>query len=167
MRSGCGRGVGLCGIVGDMDDENLATPDAAFASAGLALGEAVLTALPGWAERVVVERAGPDHEVAGREAGERVAEAVARPLAQLFSADVDEQRGTPLTLLRAHHGPVTDLLHQLGVVARPRDETDVAAAPGDVYSVAPRSWRDLGEAVHEAGLRWGVAKAFAHRARHR
>ena len=24
----------------------------------------------------------------------------------------------------------------------------------------------LGDDVHEAGLRWGVAKAFAHRARH-
>lgn len=159
------RGVGVPSS--GMDNEHPETPDEVFAAAGLALGEAVLTALPGWGERVVVERAGLVHGVAGKAAGDRVAEAVAQPLAELLSADVDEQRATPLTLLRAHHGPITDLLGELGVVAQSRDDADAAAAPGDIYAVAPRSFGDFGEAVHEAGLRWGVAKAFAHRARHR
>ena len=96
-----------------------------------------------------------------------MADALADPLARLLSADMDEQRGTPLTLLRSAHRPLTDLLARLGVPYATRDDADRTANPDDVFAVAPRTFGDLGEAVHDAGLRWGVAKAFAHRARHR
>ena len=143
------------------------TPDGVFAEAGLALGEAILVALPQWAERIVAERTGIAHAGEGRAAGERMADALADPLARLLSADMDEQRGTPLTLLRSAHRPLTDLLARLGVPYATRDDADRTANPDDVFAVAPRTFGDLGEAVHDAGLRWGVAKAFAHRARHR
>ena len=143
------------------------TPDGVFAAAGLALGEAILVALPQWAERIVVARTDTTQADEGRAAGERMAEALAEPLARLLSADMDEQRGTPLTLLRSAHRPLTDLLAARGVPYAVRDDADRAANPDDVFAVAPRSFGDLGEVVHDAGLRWGVAKAFAHRARHR
>lgn len=110
-------------------------PDDVFAAAGLALGEAILVALPQWAERIVVERTSVLEGGAGRAAGERIAEALAAPLASLLSADVDEQRGTPLTLLRSAHRPLTDLLASRGVPYAARDDADRAANPGDVFEI--------------------------------
>ena len=91
---------------------------------------------------------------------------VAPGLAALLAADVDAQRGTPLTILRQAHLPLTEMLRVHGIAAVRRDPADVAAQPDDVFAVAPRAFSDLGPSVHEAGLRWGVTKAFAHRARH-
>lgn len=158
-----------------MDDSNepesdgSASPDEMLAGAGLALGEAILASLPTWTQRVIDERCGRTNSVTAAEAndvGRRMAESLAGPLAALFAADVDRQRGTPLTLLRAAHGPLTELLAAHGTSMPVRDEVDIAAAPDDVFAISPRRFLDLGDDVHEAGLRWGVAKAFAHRARH-
>lgn len=146
-----------------------ASPDDVLARAGLALGEEILAALPTWAQRVVKERVGPTDDIATARAadvGRAMAESLAGPLAALLAADVDRQRGTPLTLLRAAHGPLTEFLRNTGASKPVRDEVDIAANPDDVFAISPRQFLDLGDDVHEAGLRWGVAKAFAHRARH-
>ena len=45
----------------------------------------------------------------------------------------------------------------------PRDPGSVAALPGDVYSLAPASSRQLGEEVWTAHLTWGATKARAMR----
>ena len=150
----------------NLDEPQSLSPDEMFAAAGLALGEAILGSLGEWGERITGDRVGAAHAAVGREAGERIAHSIARPLADLLAADIDAQRGTPLTLLRAHHGPLTELLASLGAATVTRDEADTAAAPDDIYGIAPRAYRDLSEDVHDAGLRWGVTKAFAHRARH-
>ena len=62
--------------------------------------------------------------------------------------------------------PLTEVLLDGGVGRPARDELDHAMAPDDEFGVAPRTYAGLGEEVHVAGIRWGVAKAFAHRARH-
>jgi hypothetical protein len=148
------------------DAESEPSPGEHLANAGLALGEAILEALPTWAARTAVAVVGSAYDD-GFAAGEQIAADVAPALAALLAADVDEQRGTPLTLLRQAHGPLTEVLRSHGAALARRDEADSAANPTDVYAIAPRSFADLGEAVHEAGIRWGIAKAFAHRARHR
>ena len=141
-------------------------PEQVLRDAGLALGEAILDVLPSWAERVSTLLAGASFAEPGRRAGGTMVTALAPALAALLAADVDAQRTTPLALLRGSMGPLSEVLRSGGVGRATRDELDRAMAPGDEFGVAPRTWADLGEEVHEAGIRWGVAKAFAHRARH-
>ena len=141
-------------------------PDEMFADAGLALGEAILGALDSWAESQAVRLGGATLALDGRRAGEEIANVVAPRLAALLAADVDGQRGTPLTILREAHLPLTEMLLSRGVAPGPRDPADIAAQPDDVFALTPRAFADLGPEVHDAGLRWGVTKAFAHRARH-
>ncbi len=142
------------------------TPDELLRDAGLALGEAMVDVLPAWAERVAVHLAGASFAEPGRLAGQAMVVIVAPQLAALLAADVDAQRTTPLALFRASIEPLTEVLKHGGVGRPARDELDQAMAPDDEFGVAPRTYADLGEGVHEAGIRWGVAKAFAHRARH-
>ena len=148
--------------VGETD----AAPDAVLAAAGLALGEAILGAIELWAENQAVSLGGAALADDGRAVGAEIGVRIAPELLELLVADVDSQRGTPLTILRAAHGPLTELLRVHRVVELRRDPADVAAQPDDVFAIAPRSFSDLGPDVHDAGIRWGVAKAFAHRARH-
>ncbi len=143
------------------------SPDAVLAAAGLALGEAILASIESWAECQMVSRGGPGLAGEGRAAGALIGAHIAPQLAALLAADVDEQRGTPLTILRAAHGPLTELLGAHGISHVGRDASEIAAQPDDVYGLGPRTFADLGPEVHEAGIRWGVSKAFAHRARHR
>ena len=109
---------------------------------------------------------GPGLAADGRAAGAEIGDLIAPRLVELLAADVDAQRGTPLTILRAAHRPLTEKLRAHGVPEVKRDPSDIAAQPDDVYGVAPRAFSDLGPEVHDAGIRWGVTKAFAHRARH-
>lgn len=153
------------GVVSDDGPEGQ-TPGALLAQAGLALGEAILDALAPWAEWQAVRLGGAALSADGRRAGEEIANVAAPLLAALLAADVDSQRGTPLTILRKVHLPLTEMLRSRGVAPALRDPADVAAQPDDVFALVPRSFSDLGPEVHEAGLRWGVTKAFAHRARH-
>jgi hypothetical protein len=142
------------------------SPDEHLREAGLALGLAIVDALVPWASAVAVQRGGPSMAEAGAKAGAAMAETLTPRLAELLAADVDQQRGTPLALVRAQVGPLTDVLRSAGVGQPARDDVDAAMAPDDVFGVAPRTFAELGEAVHDAGIRWGVTKAFAHRARH-
>jgi hypothetical protein len=153
------------GVVSD-DRRAKQRPDLMLSEAGLALGEAILDALGPWAEWQAVRLGGVALAADGRRAGDEIARAAAPRLATLLAADVDEQRGTPLTIVREAHRPLTEMLLSRGIAPAQRDPADIAAQPDDVFALTPRAFSDLGPAVHDAGLRWGVTKAFAHRARH-
>ena len=81
--------------------------------------------------------------------------------------DIDDQRGTPLTILRNAVRFPTDVLRRAGVAPVVRDPYAVQAFPDDVYGLTPATWADIHEDLADPGLRWSVAKAFEHRRRHR
>jgi hypothetical protein len=139
-----------------------------------ALADAVVVALPGWVERSVVriwsawQDAPPDAEVlaAAREAGQRAAVEVGGEVQALLAADIDEQRSTPLALLRSAVRYPTEVLQAAGVPPVGRDPIQVRLLPSDLYDLSPASFADVDPALAEPGLMWGAAKALAHRRRH-
>jgi hypothetical protein len=141
---------------------------------GRALADAVVTALPGWVERSVARilRAwtggAPDPVVmaAAGEAGRRAAADVGDAVRALVEADVDEQRTTPLALLRRAVRYPTAVLRDAGVPPVERDPVQVRLLPDDIYDLSPASFADVDPALAEPGLVWGAAKALAHRRRH-
>ncbi len=148
---------------------------------GIALADAVHAAMPGFVLRVVEERStafGAQTEQASlpvnfdsltttiARIGASVTANVDAALRDFLASDVDTQRTTPLSIIRNHMGPVTELLHRVGCAHADRDPFEASAFPADVFAIGPHAWQDFGEEVHEAGLRWGAAKAMAHRQRH-
>jgi hypothetical protein len=90
-----------------------------------------------------------------------------RRLRELLAADIDQQRTTPLQLVRDAMATPTAALLAAGVPTVARDPRQVEVEPGDVYDLGPATWADLGEDVGQAGLVWGAAKAMVHLRRHR
>jgi hypothetical protein len=133
---------------------------------GRALADAVAVAIPGWTHAMLVSRAAPSAPSQEFELVKKLTNSVIGPLTQLLTADIDAQRQSPLALLRALIEPMTEELHALGAVAPSRDPFDEDAFPNDIYALGPTAWSDFGEEVGDAGLRWGAAKAMAHRQRH-
>jgi hypothetical protein len=86
---------------------------------------------------------------------------------ELLAADIDEQRTTPLAILRgaALRYP-TSVLHAAGVPPVVRDRAAEELFPDDLYDLVPASFADLDPSLADAGLRWGAAKAFEHKRRH-
>jgi hypothetical protein len=141
---------------------------------GRALAEAISDALPGWVERSVrrrLEDAGrppePDVMAAAADAGRRAAEEVGAAVHQLLAQDVDEQRTTPLTLVRGAVRFPTAVLEEAGVPPVDRDEAQAALFLEDRYDLAPANFADVDPSLAEPGLVWGAAKAFAHLQRHK
>lgn len=119
-----------------------------------------------WLERCVVETAerqlGVCPEELRADAGEmaaRVGPRVVAAVDELVSADVDEQRGNPLALLRRATQHPTDLLGSAGVPAVRRDAFAVERFPDDHYGLVPATWADVHPDLHEPGIRWGAWKA--------
>ena len=139
-----------------------------------ALAEAVTAALPGWVERSVARLvaawtgAEPSAEVAeaARAAGRRAADEVGAAVRALVEADIDDQRSTPLSLLRAAVRYPTEVLRAAGVPPVARDAIQERLLPGDVYDLSPATFADVDPALAEPGMLWGAAKALAHRRRH-
>ncbi len=139
-----------------------------------ALADAMVSALPGWVERSVARiltawvGEAPDQAVrdTAREAGRRAAEEVGPAVRALLAADIDEQRTTPLALLRAAVRYPTEVLKDAGVPPVDRDPIQVRLLPDDLYDLSPASFADVDPALAEPGLVWGAAKALAHRRRH-
>ena len=146
----------------------------AVAATGAALADAVVAALPGWVERSVArilvawEGGVPDPAVmeTAREAGRRAAEEVGPAFRALLEADIDDQRTTPLALLRAAVRYPTGVLEDAGVPPVERDPIQVRLLPDDLYDLSPASFADVDPALAEPGMVWGAAKALAHRRRH-
>lgn len=137
------------------------------------LAAGIEEALPGWVTRSVeqVMRAWTGEvpaEVAAaaeRAAGQARREAGAA-IRALLAADIDEQRTTPLALLRTAVRYPTEVLRDAGVPPVDRDPVQVRLLPDDIYDLSPASFADVDPALAEPGMVWGAAKALAHRRRH-
>ncbi|MPY93839.1 MAG: hypothetical protein GEV08_12475 [Acidimicrobiia bacterium] len=151
---------------GDTDPD--AGPDAALARFATELGDAVEATLGAWVEgcvaRRVLEWSGvpPTATVTAeaQQAARRAGAEVLPELRALLATDVDEQRSTPLSVLRGAVPHPTAVLARAGVPPVERDELAERAFPEDRYDLAPGSFAALGSEVIEPGLHWGAAKAF-------
>ncbi len=137
-----------------------------------ALLDAVRSALPGWVQRSVISVAtayGIAAELAAAEARSAAADAtdeVLGRLAVLFAQDIDDQRTSPLSVVRGAVPHATGALNRLGVPPVRRDAFDERLFPEDLYALVPASWREVDESLHEPGLVWGAWKAKQHLSRH-
>ncbi len=136
--------------------------------AGAGLADVADTVVADWVRRSVA-RFNPElsNATVTSDAGEAARLAVMGPLRALLALDIDDQRGTPLTILRNAVRFPTDVLRRAGVAPVVRDPYAVQAFPDDVYGLTPATWADIHEDLADPGLRWSVAKAFEHRRRHR
>ena len=149
-------------------------PEAALARYSEALAGGVEATISTWVvgcvARVMTAFAGgvpADAAVAAEEAGARAAAEVGPAVRSLLESDIDEQKTTPLALLRIAARYPTEVLRAAGVPPVERDSFSEAAFPEDVYDLAPASFADLDPALGEVAIRWGAAKAFEHKRRHR
>ena len=136
----------------------------------------VALTLPGWVERAVEriidawgrldETTAADARVQARVAGVATSARVVGELEELFGTDVDDQRSTPLNIVRSAHREPTALLARLGIPGVVRDAFDERLHPDDDYDLAPRGLADLGDSDLGAVLvAWGITKAKVLRAR--
>jgi hypothetical protein len=130
------------------------------------LASAVDAAIGPWVERAVARimvayasEVPPEVAADARQAGEAAAAAVGVELRRLLALDVERQPTNPLSILRAAVRYPTAVLQRAGVPPVVRDEFRERAFPDDVYDLAPASWRDVDEALHEPGIIWGAWKA--------
>jgi hypothetical protein len=139
-----------------------------------ALADAIEAALPAWVERSVArvmtawqgDVDAPVREQAA-EAGRRAAAEVGPQVRALLAADIDDQRTTPLSLVRGAVRYPTAVLEAAGVAPVRRDEHQERLFPDDVYDLAPATFADVDPALADVGLAWGAAKAFEHLQRHK
>lgn len=138
-----------------------------------ALGEAIEDALPGWVERsvertLVSARGQADPEVVSRavDAGRRAQVEVGPKVRALLDSDIDDQRTTPLAILREAVRYPTAVLREAGVPPVERDAHQQRLFPDDDYDLSPANFGDIDAKVGELGLVWGAAKAYTHLQRH-
>ena len=139
-----------------------------------ALAGAIEAALPSWVERSVarlmtawkgdVDAGTRDAAVA---AGRQAAADVGPQVRELLAADIDDQRTTPLSLLRGAVRYPTAVLHAAGVPPVQRDEQQERLFPDDVYDLAPATFADVDPSLADVGMAWGASKAFEHLQRHK
>ena len=130
------------------------------------LVEIVARVVPGWLERCVVVTAErqlgrcPDTLRADATAmATVVGPEVVADVERLLRMDVDDQRGTPLTVLRDAVRHPTALLTAAGVPAPSRDPFAEQHFEADRYDLSPAAWADIDPELHDAGLTWGAWKA--------
>lgn len=131
---------------------------------GAALADAVVAAVPGWVQRCV-DRYAPGLDAGA--AGAAAVDAVGPRLRALLTADVDEQRGNPLSIVRDAVVHPTGVLRAAGVDPPRRSRFDEEHFPDDPYGLVPMTWRDVDDSLHEPGIIWGAMKAHVHKQRHR
>lgn len=134
-----------------------------------ALAAGVEAALPGWVVRSVrsrLERDDPEVMEAAEAAGRRAADEVGRQVRALLEADIDVQATTPLSLVRDAVRYPTEVLVAAGVPPVERDDFSRDRFPDDVYDLTPARLGDVDPHLHDLGIVWGAAKAFAHKQRH-
>ena len=147
--------------------------DAQVAERAEALAAAVEAALPGWVERSVERllvawagRADPAVMAEARTAGVAAVADVGARVRTLLEADIDEQRSGPLAVLRSAVAYPSGVLRSAGVPPVERDAFSEEHFPDDDYDLTPATFADVDQSLHEPGLAWGAAKAWAHRRRH-
>jgi hypothetical protein len=155
-----------------------ADDEAALESFARALADAIDAALPAWVERSVARFVPLDTTAPPPDDGTSLADTVAALGTQvrdevggrvraLLETDIDEQRASPLALLRSAVRQPTELLRSLGVAPVQRDDFDVRNFPDDVYGLVPTSFADVDASLQDPGLRWGAAKAHVFKQRRR
>ncbi len=82
-------------------------------------------------------------------------------MSHLQETPVLEQRSSPLEIFREALRPIDRALNMLDVPLPSGNPSTRSFAPWDRYGLAPGSSLVLGEAAHEAHLRWGLTKAAA------
>jgi hypothetical protein len=134
--------------------------------------------VPRWVQAQVTRlldawgRAAPDvraeAETQAVASGETAARRVAAALRDLFATEPEQQRATPLQIVRSAYYEPTRVLVAAGVPPVVRDEFDERSWPDDVYGLAPRTLGDLGDPeLGPLHLAWGMAKATVIRAHRR
>ena len=148
--------------------------EARFAQISDALVAGVEQAVPGWIERLIVDRVrqwsghvSPEVVATAATAGTAAAADVVPRMQALVETDLDDQRTNPLSLLRDTTRFAHDVLADLGVPAVARDQFSTRSFPDDSYGLVPAAWEDVDPELHELGLAWGAAKAFVFKARRR
>lgn len=138
-----------------------------LAEQGARLADAVEGALPGWVARTLRSRV-PEvaDDVVAAVTAEVEAEVVG-DLRALLALGVDDQRQSPLAIVRRAGATVGGALDALGATPPRRDDHQRSLLPEDHHDVMPASFADLSEEAGRAGIAWGAAKAFVHRRRHR
>ena len=141
--------------------------DLVLAERGTALADAVAAALPGWVARSLRSHVpGVGDDVVAAVTAEVEADVLV-DLRALLAGDVDEQRQSPLAVVRRAAATVGGALDALGVAPPARDDQQRSLFPDDTHDLAPASFADLSEEAGQAGIAWGAAKAYVHRRRHR
>ncbi len=127
--------------------------------------------LPRWIRESLGKFLDPDQLLelqSETEAAEREASThVMIQLRSFLDQDIDQQRTTPLAILRQTVPLVTKILHQAGVPSVNRDRDAARLHPEDWYDLTPASYGDFGDEVQQASLLWGAAKAHIHIQRRR
>jgi hypothetical protein len=138
------------------------------------LADGIERAIPAWVERSarrVLDDQGITVDTALSQALAAAAQAArddgAPRVRALLAADVDEQRGNPLAIVRTLVRYPTALLRAAEAQPVERDEFSRRSFPDDDYDLSPASFADVDPALHEPGLVWGAAKAHVHLARRR
>ena len=156
-----------------MTPDDDADPDVVLGALGAELAAAITAALPGWVVRSVERRRPGDDGLepalaeAAQQAGAAAASDLGPVVTDLLGSDVDAQRATPLQVVRTAVRYPTAVLRAAGVAPVPRDRFAQERFPADPYGLTPASLEDLDPTLGELALRWGAAKARAHRGRHR
>ena len=109
----------------------------------------------------------PELRAAATAAGLAAQAEVGPRVIALLRQDVDDQRSTPLALVRTSVRHPTDVLRAAGVPPVVRDEMAASAFPDDLYDLSPATFADLDPGLAEAGLVWGAAKAHVVLSRRR
>jgi hypothetical protein len=137
------------------------------------LADAIVAAMPGWVsgavERVLAQRSmamTPGIQGASVAAGSLAQAETGAAIRALLAADIDDQRSTPLALLRQAVSYPTRVLVAAGAAPVARDPFAERTFPADVYDLTPASWADVDPALTDLGIAWGAAKAFEHKRRH-
>lgn len=157
-----------------LSDVTEPTDDELLVRAAQDLLDAVDSTVGAWVERCVSDTCAAAGVVLDDRTRALTAEAAGRcrhevvdELGRLLGADVDEQRGTPLQVLRAAVRFPTEVLAAVGVAPVERDEFDRLAFPQDRYGLTPAGFADVDASLAEHGITWGAAKAYVHLARRR
>jgi hypothetical protein len=148
-------------------------PEARLARHALELADGICAALPAWVtgsvNRVMTAWAGeipPEVAQAADKAAAEALESNGTAIRRLLDSDIDDQRTTPLAILRDAVRYPAQVLKDAGVPPVRRDRFSEAVFPDDAYGLTPSSLADVDPTLVDLGIAWGAAKAFVHKQRH-
>jgi len=127
-----------------------------YSAASAAVAAAFVAAFPEFLQ-ARLDVVAPDVDVA--EGIRQGRQWLAGELNQWAALPSDGQRQGPLQIFQTAVAFPTAALESAGVSPVTRDAGAAQALPGDLYSLAPASSREIGEAAWRAHVGWGIAKA--------